>query len=110
MEDHCEALIKILNDAKTGQVYNIGADNEMTNREIVFFICEILDKIHPISINLKIKKYKDLVIYVKDRPGHDARYSINAEKIKKDLNWHPKESVNSGITKTVNWYLNNTTC
>ncbi len=107
VEDHCNAILKILNNSKTGLTYNIGADNEITNNTMVQYICEILDKINPIPRNSKIKKYKDLVIYVKDRPGHDQRYSINANKIKTELNWSPKESLKSGLIKTINWYLNN---
>ncbi len=107
VEDHCNAIIKILNDGKIGEVYNIGGNNEKTNIQVVQEICKILDKIKPIQNNSKIKSYSELIKYVDDRPGHDKRYAIDSSKIKRDLNWSLSETFESGILKTVKWYLDN---
>lgn len=114
VEDHARALIKVATEGKVGETYNIGGHNEKQNIEVVDTICEILDALAPIEKNefiesssLKIKHYKDLKVFVIDRPGHDMRYAIDATKIQKELGWTPKETFESGIKKTVEWYLDN---
>jgi dTDP-glucose 4,6-dehydratase len=102
--DHCNAINAVLKDGKVGEIYNIGGLNEKTNIEIVNLLCEILDDIIPKTNALS---YKSQIIYVKDRAGHDKRYAINASKIVNDLNWHPTETFETGIKKTVKWYLDN---
>ena len=102
VEDHCEAIIKILEDGKPGETYNIGGNCEKNNLEVVSEICKILDSIKPKEDGTS---YKEQIEFVKDRPGHDFRYSLNTSKIKKDFNWKPKESFSSGLEKTVQWYL-----
>ena len=104
VEDHCDAIMTILNKGKLGETYNIGGNNEIKNIDIVNEICLTLDKIKPRSNG---KSYNKLISYVQDRPGHDFRYAIDASKIKDDLGWIPKESFESGIHKTINWYLEN---
>jgi len=104
--DHVDALMKVALNAKVGQTYNIGGNNEIQNIEVVRKICSILDKLVPSKLN-GLNSFSDLIAYVKDRPGHDVRYAINANKINKDLGWEPQESFESGIQKTVEWYLNN---
>jgi len=102
--DHCNAICRVIEKGSIGQTYNIGGNNEIENIQIVHTICDILDN----KIPRKSKKsYKELIKYVRDRPGHDFRYAINSDKIKKELGWAPKESFESGIDKTVNWYLKN---
>lgn len=102
VEDHARALVKVVTEGKVGETYNIGGHNEKQNIEVVVTICEILDEIVP-----KITSYKELISYVEDRPGHDMRYAIDATKIKLDLGWVPEETFESGIRKTVQWYLDN---
>jgi dTDP-glucose 4,6-dehydratase len=104
VDDHAEALFKIITKGKVGETYNIGGNEQIKNRNVVRIICNILDKIKP--LNVKNKKYSDLIVYVKDRPGHDKRYAINIKKIQKKLNWHPKENFKTGIYKTIKWYMN----
>jgi len=104
VDDHIRALYLVAQKGKIGHTYNIGGNNERTNIEVVNNICNILDKIYPSS---KIKTYSELITYIKDRPGHDRRYAINAEKIRKSLNWEPQETFESGIIKTVKWYIDN---
>ena len=106
VEDHVKALLKVLMDGKNGETYNIGGNNEKTNLEVVLTICEILDKLMP-NKRYDIKSYKDLIEFVKDRPGHDKRYAIDASKISKELNYNPEESFESGLTKTIKWFLDN---
>lgn len=102
VEDHVDALIKVVMNGKIGESYCIGGNNETTNLEIVELICKIIDK------NLKSNtSKKELITFVKDRPGHDKRYSINSNKIKNKLNWEPKYGLNNGLELTVEWYLNN---
>ena len=103
VEDHVNALYTVLTKGTIGETYNIGAHNEMENIDVVFKICIILDELAP----LKIGSYKDLIEHVRDRPGHDKRYAIDAKKIKENLGWRPKETFESGIRKTVLWYLEN---
>ena len=104
VDDHAEALFKIITKGKVGETYNIGGNNQIKNINVVKIICNILDKIKP--LNIKNKKYSDLIVYVKDRPGHDKRYAIDIKKIKKQLKWRPKESFETGIYKTLKWYMN----
>ncbi len=107
VKDHCIALIKILDKGLPGETYNIGGGNEKTNNEVVLIICEILDKLKPLNKNSIIKYYRELITYIKDRPGHDRRYSINYDKLKFKLNWEPKYDFRKGINETINWYINN---
>ena len=104
VDDHCDALNLILKRGRLGQTYNIGGMNEKTNLDVVSTICDKLDIIYP---NKKIKSYRNLITFIKDRPGHDRRYSINPKKISNELNWIPKETFDSGIDKTLDWYLLN---
>ncbi len=104
VNDHCKAIDLILLNGKVGQSYNIGGDNEISNIEIVKTICDIMDDLKPLS---GAKKYKDLITFVPDRPGHDFRYAIDSTKLKNNLNWFPKESFKSGILKTIKWYIKN---
>jgi len=101
--DHCSAIRHVLEKGNIGEMYNVGGYNEMTNLEVVNTICEILDELQP---RLDADSYKSLIKFVKDRPGHDRRYAINATKIEKNLNWKPTETIETGLQKTVQWYLN----
>lgn len=108
VEDHAHALYKVVTEGEVGETYNIGGHNEKQNIEVVTTICELLDELHaPTKNDLKIQSYKELITFVKDRPGHDLRYAIDATKIKNELAWVPEESFKSGIRKTVSWYLEN---
>lgn len=102
--DHCEAIMRVLENGKLGETYNIGGWNEKKNIEVVDVICSLLDKLRPRADG---KSYLSQKVFVKDRPGHDKRYAIDARKIEKQLGWKPKESFESGIEKTLNWYLSN---
>jgi dTDP-glucose 4,6-dehydratase len=104
VEDHARALYKIVTQGAVGETYNIGGHNEKQNIEVVKTICNILDELRP---RKDAQSYDRLIKFVKDRPGHDLRYAIDASKIAKELNWTPKESFESGIRKTVEWYLDN---
>ena len=104
VDDHCEAIHTIIENGKIGETYNVGGNNEIKNIEIVKTICDILDQIKP-SENLK--SFKELIAFVKDRPGHDFRYAIDSSKLKNELNWQPKETFETGIKQTINWYLEN---
>jgi dTDP-glucose 4,6-dehydratase len=106
VEDHVKALELVLTSGTIGETYNIGGHNEKTNIEVVNMICKLLE-IHAPNKPYGVKKYIDLIKYVKNRPGHDLRYAIDATKIQSELGWKPEESFNSGIEKTVLWYLNN---
>jgi dTDP-glucose 4,6-dehydratase len=106
VDDHVRALISVALDGNVGETYNIGGNNEIQNIEVVKKICTILDEIVIKKLN-GITSFIELITYVKDRPGHDVRYAINANKIQRDLGWKPKEDFESGIRKTVEWYLNN---
>ena len=108
VEDHARALYKVVTEGKVGETYNIGGHNEKQNIDVVNTICDLLDELKP-STNLYIKSYRDLIISVQDRPGHDLRYAIDASKIKNELGWLPEETFESGIRKTVLWYLQNLT-
>ena len=102
VEDHCSAIRAVLEKGVPGQTYNIGGKNEYTNLAIVQTICSKLDKIKPREHQ---KSYQDLITFVKDRPGHDRRYAINNSKIEREIGWVPKESFESGLQKTIDWYL-----
>ena len=104
VEDHCEAIKEVLVKGSIGETYNIGGNNEKTNIEIVKTVCSTLDEIKPRKNN---SSYKELIEFVEDRPGHDFRYSLDISKIKKELNWQPQETFESGIRKTILWYLEN---
>ena len=105
VKDHCDAIMLIFENGKIGEQYLIGADNCIRNIDMANKICNILNDFKP----LKFKKYNDLIHYVKDRPGHDFRYSINSNKIKKQLGWTPKIEFENGLKQTINWYINNQT-
>ena len=104
VEDHARALYLVATTAKVGETYNIGGHNEKQNIEVVKTICTILDNIKPRTDG---QSYTQQITFVKDRPGHDLRYAIDASKINKELGWQPQETFESGIQKTVEWYLNN---
>ncbi len=106
VEDHARALYEVVTRGALGESYNIGGNNEKTNLEVVEKICAILDDLAPNHPN-GISNYRELITFVDDRPGHDQRYAIDASKIKNDLAWSPAETFESGIHKTVEWYLNN---
>lgn len=105
VEDHCSALYTVMTKGKLGETYNVGGNCEMQNIEIVNALCSILDELRPKTDG---SKYDSQIAFVKDRPGHDRRYAIDASKIKRELGWEPKETFETGIRKTVEWYLENT--
>lgn len=106
--DHCKGIDLVFHGGKAGETYNIGGDNEQQNIRIAETICHILDRVQPQRIKANSSRsYKDLITYVADRPGHDRRYAVNSGKIKAQLGWQPEESFESGIFKTVGWYLDN---
>ncbi len=104
VEDHARALYQVVTEGKIGETYNIGGHNEKTNLTVVETICSILDELKPRENG---ESYAELITFVKDRPGHDLRYAIDASKIQRELGWKPEETFESGIRKTVEWYLNN---
>ena len=105
VEDHCEAIELVLQNGQIGRTYNIGGRAERTNLQVVQSICNVLDDFAPCKQNL----YRDLITYVKDRPGHDFRYAINCSRIENELGWKPRYSFEEGILETVRWYLENST-
>ena len=106
VEDHARALYKVVTEGDVGETYNIGGHNEKANIDVVHTICSLLEELVPNKPE-GVAKYEDLITYVKDRPGHDVRYAIDAAKIGRELGWKPQETFESGIRKTVEWYLNN---
>ncbi|KIP78716.1 dTDP-glucose 4,6-dehydratase [Vibrio harveyi] len=106
VEDHARALYKVVTEGEIGETYNIGGHNEKANIEVVKTICSLLEEFRP-NKPAGVESYESLITYVKDRPGHDVRYAIDATKIAQELNWTPEETFESGIRKTVEWYLNN---
>ena len=106
VEDHAKALLHVALNGKVGETYNIGGQSELKNIEVVRMICKILDELKPSKFK-DIQKYEQLISYVEDRPGHDKRYAIDISKIKKNLKWQPEETFETGIKKTVMWYLDN---
>ena len=103
VEDHCEAISTVLRGGRPGETYNIGGWNEKPNLEIVHMICDLVDEMAPSAAGSR----RDLITYVKDRPGHDRRYAMDARKIEKDLGWKPKATLENGLRQTVRWYLEN---
>jgi dTDP-glucose 4,6-dehydratase len=101
--DHCEAILKVLTQGRVGETYNIGGKNEQTNISVVKEICKLLDRLRPEAG----RDRTELITYVQDRPGHDLRYAINSTKIERELGWQPQENFESGLAKTVAWYLAN---
>jgi len=104
VKDHCSAIRRVLEAGRVGETYNVGGWNEKPNLDVVHTLCAILDELKP---RLDGKPYKEQITYVKDRPGHDRRYAIDASKIERELGWKPAETFESGIRKTVQWYLDN---
>jgi dTDP-glucose 4,6-dehydratase len=102
--DHCKAIDLIYHTAKSGETYNVGGRNERTNIVIANRVCEILDQERP---RVNGKSYKELIVFVEDRAGHDFRYAIDATKLENELGWKADETFDTGIVKTVEWYLNN---
>ncbi|MBI2286052.1 MAG: dTDP-glucose 4,6-dehydratase [Nitrosomonadales bacterium] len=117
VKDHCSAIRRVLEAGKVGEVYNVGGWNEKANIEIVHTVCDLLDELRPLkpgsgewqveSGKPPLPTYRSLITYVQDRPGHDRRYAIDARKIERELGWKPAETFESGIRKTVQWYLDN---
>lgn len=110
VDDHARALYKVMTEGKVGETYNIGGHNEKQNIEVVETICEVLDELMPSTLtqpSTSLKSYKSLITHVSDRPGHDRRYAIDSSKIMHELGWKPDETFESGIRKTVQWYLDN---
>lgn len=106
VEDHARALFKVVTEGVVGEAYNIGGHNEKANLDVVHGICELLEELAP-NKPKGVNFYKNLITYVKDRPGHDVRYAIDASKIQRELGWMPEESFETGLRKTVQWYLDN---
>ena len=107
VDDHAKALLAVLEKGFIGETYNIGGHNEKTNLEVVEAICDLLEELAPQKPK-SIQNYKDLITFIRDRPGHDVRYAIDATKIKDHLGWVPEETFETGLRKTVQWYLDNT--
>jgi dTDP-glucose 4,6-dehydratase len=102
--DHCAAIRRVLEAGQTGDVYNVGGWNEKTNLEVVTTLCDILDALSP---RVDGQSYRCQITFVADRPGHDRRYAIDAGKLERELGWKPAETFETGIGKTVRWYLDN---
>lgn len=107
VEDHARALYRVVNSGKVGETYNIGGHNEQRNIDVVHAICDLLELLAPERKAAGLTYYRDLITFVADRPGHDQRYAIDASKIARELGWTPEETFESGMRKTVLWYLNN---
>lgn len=105
VEDHCSAIREVLLRGKPGETYNVGGWNEKTNLEVVYTLCDLLDHLKPRAGG----SYREQITYVKDRPGHDRRYAIDARKLERELGWKPADTFETGMKKTVRWYLNNQT-
>ncbi|WP_412930241.1 dTDP-glucose 4,6-dehydratase, partial [Halomonas sp.] len=106
VEDHARALIKVAIEGQVGETYNIGGHNEKTNLEVVEAVCSLVDELRPASSSFQLPA-SSLITFVKDRPGHDLRYAIDAGKIERELGWVPQETFETGLRKTVEWYLKN---
>jgi dTDP-glucose 4,6-dehydratase len=108
VKDHCSAIRRVLEKGRLGEVYNVGGWNEKANLNIVHTVCDLLDELSPPATNnLQLATYRSLIAYVTDRPGHDRRYAIDARKLERELGWKPAETFETGIRKTVQWYLDN---
>ena len=106
VEDHARALVKVATQGAVGETYNIGGHNEKQNLEVIKAVCSLLDELAPSKIE-GVTRYDELITFVTDRPGHDVRYAIDASKIERELGWRPQETFESGLRKTVEWYLSN---
>jgi dTDP-glucose 4,6-dehydratase len=104
VEDHCRAIARVLEAGRVGECYNIGGWNEKANLDVVNTLCTILDELQPRTDGMA---YAEQITYVKDRPGHDRRYAMDASKMERELGWKPRETFETGIRKTVQWYLSN---
>jgi dTDP-glucose 4,6-dehydratase len=102
VRDHCQALDTVIHKGKAGETYNIGGNNEVKNIDLVRMLCDLMDELAP---DLPVKPAQNLITFVKDRPGHDRRYAIDATKIRTELGWQPQETVEGGLRKTIQWYL-----
>src|SRR5690606_6955353 len=107
VEDHARALVKVVTEGEVGETYNIGGHNEKRNIEVVRTLCSLLEELAADQKPAGVDRYEDLITFVKDRPGHDVRYAIDASKIEHELGWKPEETFETGLRKTVAWYLNN---
>lgn len=106
VEDHARALVKVVTQGEVGETYNIGGHNEKRNLEVVHILCDLLEDLVPEKPE-GVSAYRDLITFVKDRPGHDVRYAIDASKMTRELDWNPEETFETGMKKTVQWYLDN---
>ncbi|ELS46170.1 dTDP-glucose 4,6-dehydratase [Microcystis aeruginosa] len=102
VQDHCQALDTVIHKGKAGETYNIGGNNEVKNIDLVRMLCDLMDELAP---DLPVKPAQNLITFVRDRPGHDRRYAIDATKIRTELGWQPEETVEGGLRKTIQWYL-----
>ncbi|HMA16504.1 MAG TPA: GDP-mannose 4,6-dehydratase, partial [Kiloniellaceae bacterium] len=102
VEDHARALVTVLTKGRAGETYNVGGDSERRNIDVVGTICDLVDELRPRNSG---SSRRDLITYVEDRPGHDLRYAVDASKIEAELGWRPQETFESGLRKTVAWYL-----
>lgn len=102
VRDHCQALDTVIHKGKAGETYNIGGNNEVKNIDLVRMLCDLMDELAP---DLPVKPARNLITFVRDRPGHDRRYAIDASKIRTELGWQPQETVEGGLRKTIQWYL-----
>ena len=107
VEDHARALCNVMGDGKLGETYNIGGHNEKRNIEVVHTLCDVLQDVAPPGRTHPVTHYRELITHVADRPGHDRRYAMDAGKIQRELGWRPAETFDTGIRKTVQWYLDN---
>jgi dTDP-glucose 4,6-dehydratase len=107
VEDHARALVRVITQGEIGETYNIGGHNEVRNIDVVKLLCELLEELASDQKPADVKRFADLITFVKDRPGHDVRYAIDASKIARELDWTPEETFGTGLRKTVLWYLNN---
>jgi dTDP-glucose 4,6-dehydratase len=103
VKDHASAIDKIFHNGRIGETYNIGGNQEFTNLDLVHLLCDLMDK----SLNNSMASSRDLIIYVKDRPGHDMRYAIDSSKLQGEMDWYPSLNLEEGLEKTINWYLSN---
>ncbi len=104
VEDHCEAILTVIKDGRVGETYHVGGDNQPTNLSVVHTLCDILDEVMPDS---EYVPHKSLIQFVDDRPGHDRRYAMDINKIRSELGWQPRQSLESGLLRTIQWYLAN---